>query len=83
MPPMDVMKPNPGRVCSLQWNAARLGEPSTDRGVCFVNIIHDTMASGQTGAAGKHNRGASTSPCRLSIDHEFWFLFFPPLLYGL
>lgn len=28
MPPMDVMKLNPGRVCSLQWNAARRGASS-------------------------------------------------------
>lgn len=27
---MDVMKPNPGRVCSLQWNAALRGEPWTE-----------------------------------------------------
>jgi len=42
MPPMDVMKLNPGRVCSLQWNAARRGASSSSRGIAarFVNIMH-------------------------------------------
>jgi len=45
MPPMDVMKLNPGRVCSLQWNAARRGALSSRSVSPRVSWILCTAAS--------------------------------------
>lgn len=77
MPPMDVMKPNPGRVCSLQWNAARWGDPRTHTRSWILRASAPTRRT-QDGRAATVTRSIKKPPLllllvRRSFDQNFEF----------
>lgn len=64
---MDVMKPNPGRVCSLEWNAARRAEePCLGPNACvpreYYHPYADEGAAGEMPAVAEVQRPASPPP---------------------